>query len=209
MKSKIYKNVLIGKNTKIDPPCILGLPPRGKKAGEAALKIGDNSFIRSFSVIYADTKIGRNFQTGIRATIREDNIIGNNVKVGTSSVLEWGNRIGNNVRIHSRCFLEMAYIEDDVFVGPGVIMTDDPHPPCPKYSLCKGGVVIRKNAKIGAGAVLLPGVEIGKNALVGAGSVVVKNVKADEVVVGNPAKVISMIKDLKCIKKYFSRPYVW
>ncbi|MFH1063093.1 MAG: acyltransferase [Candidatus Omnitrophota bacterium] len=205
----IYENVSIGKNTITDTPCILGMPPRGKTPGQLPLKIGANSRIRSFTVIYANTKIGRNFETGIRTTIREDNIIGNNVRIGTSSILEWGNRIGNNVRIHSRCFLEMARIEDDVFVGPGVIMTDDIHPPCPKYNLCKAGVVIRKNAKIGAGAILLPGVKIGRNALIGAGSVVTKDVKANEVVAGNPAKVIKKIKDLKCIKGYFSRPYNW
>ena len=209
MKITTYKNVTIGKKNSIGEHCIIGMPPRGKKDGELLLKIGDNSCVRAFSVIYSGSVIGNHFETGTRVSIREDNFIGDNVIIGTGSVLEYGNRIGNNVRIHSNCFLELAVIENNVFIGPGVIMTDDPHPPCPEYKKCKGGVTIGNNSSVGAGAILLPGVRIGKNVLIGAGSVIVENVPDNVVVAGNPGKIIKKRSELKCWKKIYNKPYDW
>ena len=112
-------------------------------------------------------------------------------------MLEFGNRIGSRVRIHSGCFLELVTIEDDVFVGPNVVFTDDPHPMgCPRYEDCKGGATVRRLARIGANSTILPGVEIGEGSLVGAGSVVVQDVPAGAVVAGSPARVIKMVAEL-------------
>jgi len=81
------------------------------------------------------------------------------------------------VRIHSGCFLELVTIEDDVFVGPHVVFTDDPHPMnCPRYAECKGGAVVRRLARIGA------------------------------VVAGNPARVIKQVSELTCPPGWFERP---
>jgi UDP-2-acetamido-3-amino-2,3-dideoxy-glucuronate N-acetyltransferase len=114
------------------------------------------------------------------------------------------------VRIHSGCFLEMVTIEDDVFVGPNVVFTDDPHPMnCPRYKECKGGALVRRRARIGANSTILPGVEIGENALVGAGSVVVDDVPSATVVAGNPARVIKKVSELECGPGFFDRPYEW
>lgn len=104
MTNLIYPNVLLGVEVVIDPPAVIGKPPRGANPGELALKIGDDSHIRPFSTIYAGTEIGDHFQTGQGVSIREDNVIGSNVSIGTNSVLEFGNRIGDGSRIHSCCF---------------------------------------------------------------------------------------------------------
>ena len=209
MNSKIYRNVIIDKNAKVGDGCILGLLPKDKKKEHAKLVIGTHSNIRPFTVIYTGSVIGNFFETGTHVSIREDNHIGNHVVVGTGSVLEIGNKIGNNVRIHSGCFMELAELEDNVFVGPCVVMTDDLHPPCPRFKDCVGGVKIRKNAKIGANSTILPGITIGLNALIGAGSVVTKNVPNNVVVAGNPAKIVKNLKELKCIKEFFDKPYDW
>ena len=205
----IYKNVKIGKGINIEEPVIIGKPPRGKDEGDLETIIGDNSIIRAFTTIYSGNVIGKNFQTGHGALVREDNVIGNDVSVGTNAVLEYGNRIGNSVRIHTGCFLENVTIEDDVFIGPNVVFTDDPHLPCPRYRECVGGAKVKKGAKIGASSTILPGLRIGKNSLVGAGSVVVADVPPDSVVLGNPAKVVKKISDLKCFKGFYKRPYDW
>jgi len=101
-------------------------------------------------------------------------------------------------------------IEDDVFVGPNVVFTDDPHPMgCPRYQECKGGALVRRLARIGANSTILPGVEIAEGALIGAGSVVAHDVPAGAVVAGNPSRVIKQVADLTCGPGWFERPYVW
>jgi UDP-3-O-[3-hydroxymyristoyl] glucosamine N-acyltransferase len=110
VKNLIYPNVSIGKGTLIEPPSIIGKPPRDFKPGEKSLIIGKLGFIRPFTTIYAGSRIGDHFQTGQGVSIREDNTIGNNVSVGTNSVLEFGNRISDNSRIHSNCFMKWSQL---------------------------------------------------------------------------------------------------
>ena len=206
----IAANVTLGEGCDLQPPCIIGKAPRGAGEGERALAIGAGAVIRPFTTIYAGSTFGARLQTGQGASIREDNQVGDDVSIGTNAVLEFGNRIGSRVRIHSGCFLEMVTIEDDVFIGPNVVFTDDPHPMgCPRYQDCKGGAVVRRLARIGANATILPGVEIGARALVGAGSVVTRDVPPGAVVAGNPARVIKQVADLTCPPGWFARPYTW
>jgi acetyltransferase-like isoleucine patch superfamily enzyme len=210
MNNIIYPNVIVGDGTLIEPPSIIGKPPRGANPGDLELKIGSNGQIRPFTTIYAGSEIGDYFQTGQGVSIREDNKIGNNVSIGTNSVLEFGNKIDDFSRIHSNCFLEMVTIGKYVFVGPNVVFTDDPHPMgCPHYKECKGGAVVEDYVRIGANSTILPGIKIGRNSLIGAGSVVTKDVPPDSVVAGNPAKVIKKIDQLSCPKGFYEKPYVW
>lgn len=206
----VAPGVSIGPGADLQPPCIIGKAPRGKVEGELPLTIGAQAVIRPFTTLYAGSTFGARLQTGQGASVRERNRVGEGVSLGTNVVLELGNRIGNRVRIHSGCFLEMTTLEDDVFVGPNVVFTDDPHPMgCPRYEECRGGAVVRRQARIGANSTLLPGVEIGEGALVGAGAVVVKDVPAGMVVAGHPARVIKAVSELTCPPGFFERPYVW
>ena len=207
---KIFKNVNIGENGHVEGPSILGKPPRGATDGELELRFGKNLIVRPFTTIYAGSTFGDDVQTGQGASIREDNIIGNDVSIGTNAVLEFGNRIGDRVRIHSLSFLEMVTVEDDVFIGPNVVFTDDPHPmKCPRYKECLGGVTVKRLARIGANCTILPGVVIGENTLIGAGSVVTKDVPDNMVAAGFPAKVIKSVDELTCYPGFYERPYVW
>jgi acetyltransferase-like isoleucine patch superfamily enzyme len=193
----------------LDPFVILGRPPRQRQPGELPLYLGDNATLRSGTVIYAGTRIGTGLQTGHGAMIREDNELGDQVSVGTHAVLEYGNRIGHRVRIHSNCFLERVILEDDVFLGPQVVFTDDLHPICPRYQECRPPARIGRYTRIGANTTLLPGVQIGENCLIGAGSVVTTHIPAHHVAVGNPARIVRRIEDLSCEAGFFSRPYAW
>jgi acetyltransferase-like isoleucine patch superfamily enzyme len=197
----IAPNVIVGENVTIDQTATVGHPPRGKAAGELPSYIGDGAVIRANAVIYAGVTIGRGFQCGHGAMIRENNTIGDNCSVGTNAVLEPGNRIGDGTRIHSGCFLENVTLGDGVFIGPNVVFTDDPHPPCVECTAIVGGAIVEDGAAIGANSTLLPAVRIGRGALIGAGSVVTKDVDAGMVYAGNPAKPFKPVAEIVCRAK--------
>jgi acetyltransferase-like isoleucine patch superfamily enzyme len=205
----IYPNVQVGPGSTLYGPCILGQPPRGAQPGELPLVIGAGAVIRPFTTIYAGTTIGSHFQSGQGASIREDNVIGDHSSVGTNAVLEYGNRLGDRVRVHTGCFLENVTLEDDVFLGPNVVFTDDPHPTCPRYRECVGGATVRARARIGANATILPGVVVGCDAIIGAGAVVSRDVPDAVVAAGVPAQVLKAVSELECFKGFFERPYLW
>ena len=205
----IYPNVEIGEGTVLEPGVIIGVPPSGVAPGQLPTRVGPGGRIRSGTVVYAGVQIGSGLNTGHAAMIREDNVIGDGCSVGTHAVLEPGNRIGNRTRIHSQCFLEHVRVGDRVFLAPGVVFTDDPHPACPRYLDCVLGATVEDDVSIGGNVTVLPGVRIGAGSLVGAGSVVRKDVEPGTVVAGNPAVAVKRVADLTCFMGYFERPYVW
>jgi acetyltransferase-like isoleucine patch superfamily enzyme len=197
MEHKLYPNVSIGKNAVIEEYVIIGVPPRGKKPGEVATVIGDNAIIRSHTVIYAGNLIGNDFQTGHHVLLREENQIGNQVSIGTATVIEHHVTMGNNVRIHSQAFVpEMSVLEDGAWIGPNTVITNAAYPLSSNVKNELKGATLKKNAKVGANATLLPGITIGENALVGAGAVVTRDVPPGKVVAGNPAKIINDVSNL-------------
>lgn len=205
----LYPDVEIGEGTVLEPGVIVGVPAGDTSPGEVPTRIGPGGRIRSGTVIYAGAQIGERVSTGHAALIRENNVIGDDCSVGTHAVLEPGNRVGNGTRIHSQCFLEHVTIGARVFLAPGVVFTDDPHPACPRYLDCVLGATVEDDVSIGGNVTVLPGVRIGAGALVGAGSVVTRNVEPGTVVAGNPAVAVKRVAELKCFMGYFERPYVW
>lgn len=188
----IYGSVSLASPYTIEPFVTIGVLPKNPEAHNATTTIGENAHIRSHSVIYAGNKIGNNFQTGHHVLIREMNEIGNNVSIGTNTVIEHHVKIGNAVRVHSNAFIpEETILEDNVWIGPNVVITNALYPLGKDVKKKLKGPLIKKGAIIGANATLLPGIEINENAVVGAGSVVTKSVPANTVVAGNPAKAIN------------------
>jgi acetyltransferase-like isoleucine patch superfamily enzyme len=125
--------------------------------------------------------------------------IGDNTKVGTFVEIQKNSSIGKNCKISSHTFIcEGVEIEDNVFIGHNVTFINDKFPRAVNddgkmqtdsdWKLEK--TFVKKGASIGSSVTILCGITIGENAVVGAGSVVTKNVPADTVVAGNPAKVI-------------------
>lgn len=193
----IKDNVHIKSNTFIGANCIIGEYLydffEDNRNKEHKLIIGENSKIRSQSIIYGDTVIGDNFQSGHRVTIRENNKIGNNVRIGTNSDVQHQCNIGNYVSIHSNVFIgEETEIEDFVWIFPHVVLTNDPTPP----SNILNPIRIKKYAAICAGSTILPGVIVGERALVCGGAVVSKSVDEDIAVAGIPAKFIKNTKEI-------------
>ena len=115
--------------------------------------------------------------------------IGENCMIGTFVEIQDKVKIGNNVRVQSHSFVcSLVTIEDDVFIGHGVMFINDKHAPSGDQSKWEP-VIIKKGASIGSNATIFP-VTIGENAVVGAGAVVTKDVPPDTTVTGNPARVI-------------------
>ncbi len=194
----IYPNVKLGKNVIVEDFCIIGCPARGETAeNPSETVIGDNSYIRSHSVIYSGNQIGSGFQTGNKVNIREKNIIGNNVSIGTLSVVEHHVEIEDGVRIHTQAFVpEYSTLKKECWIGPNVVLTNALYPTSPDVKDSLKGPVVHEKAIVGANSTVLPGVVIGPHALIGAGSVVTKDVPEAIVVAGNPAKEINKIKNL-------------
>lgn len=125
--------------------------------------------------------------------------IGDGTKVGAFVEVQKNATIGNNCKISSHTFVcEGVTIEDDVFIGHGVTFINDSYP---RATTADGQLqteadwkvettVVKKGASIGSGATVLSKVTIGENAIVGAGSVVTKDVPANTIVAGNPARVL-------------------
>lgn len=140
-------------------------------------KIGSETSVWQYCVIFSGATIGSNSNICSHCFIENDVVIGNNVTI------KCGVQIWDGITI-----------EDDVFVGPNVTFTNDLRPKSKKYPAQFLKTIVKKGASIGANATILPGLTIGENAMIGAGSVVVKDVPANTVWVGNPARQIRTLE---------------
>ena len=130
--------------------------------------------------------------------------IGDETKIGAFVEIQKNARVGNRCKISSHTFIcEGVTIEDNVFVGHGVVLINDSYPRStnPFGSLQTESdwqvecTLIKKGASIGSGATILPKLVIGENAIVGAGSTVTKDVPANAIVAGNPARLLRYIEN--------------
>ncbi len=132
--------------------------------------------------------------------------IGNNSKIGTFVEIQKGAKVGKNCKISSHTFIcEGVTIDDNVFVGHNVTFVNDLYP---RSITDNGGLQsdgdwvcvptkIQKGASIGSSVTLLCGVKVGENAIIGAGSVVTKDVPANTIVAGNPARILRKIDQVE------------
>jgi len=128
--------------------------------------------------------------------------IGDNVKIGAFVEIQKNATVGNNCKVSSHSFIcEGVKIEDNVFIGHSVTFINDSYP---RATTAEGQLqnekdwkveqtLVKKGASIGSGSTVLSKVVIGENAIVGAGSVVTKDVPANAIVAGNPAKLLRYI----------------
>ncbi len=152
-------------------------------------------------IIAQDVKLGKN--TKIHSFVNLYGCeIGDNTKIGTFVEIQKGAKIGNNCKISSHTFIcEGVRIEDNVFVSHNVTFINDLYP----RATTRNGqlqtdedwecipTLVKRGASIGSSATILCGVSIGENVIVGAGSVVTKNVPANTIVAGSPARILKKL----------------
>jgi acetyltransferase-like isoleucine patch superfamily enzyme len=129
--------------------------------------------------------------------------VGDESKIGAFVEIQKNSRVGKRCKISSHTFIcEGVTIEDNVFIGHGVMFINDIYP---RATTATGGMqteadwhvertVVKKGASIGSGATILAKICIGENAIVGAGAVVTKDVPANTIVAGNPARILRKIE---------------
>jgi acetyltransferase-like isoleucine patch superfamily enzyme len=195
----IYDNVVINDDTIIANDCIIGEPLQSyytdwQNYENPKTIIGSGTLLRSHCIIYCGCEIGTGFSTGHRVTIREFTKFGKYCRVGTISDIQGFVTFGDYCWLHSNVHIgQRSTIGNFVFIYPYVVFTNDPTPPS---ELCIGPT-IGDFSQIAVFSVLLPGVKVGKHCLIGAGSIVGKDVDDYQLVLGNPAKFVKDVREIK------------
>lgn len=151
--------------------------------------IAESAFIHPSAHIEDGVTIGEGTRIWHQGHIRGGAHIGAGCNLGKNVMVDSGVRIGSGVKIQNDVSVYHGVtIEDDVFVGPSAVFTNDRYPRAFNTEWEVVETVIRRGASIGANATLVCGIEVGEYAVIAAGSVVPKTVRAHEIVMGNPAR---------------------
>ena len=206
----IYDYVEIGDNVTISNDCVIGEPLNDFYSNESyqnpGTVIGDNSLIRSHTIIYAGCEFGSGFSCGHRVTIREYTKTGKHFSVGTLSDIQGFVTFGDYCRLHSNVHIgQTSKIGNFVFIYPYVVLTNDPHPPS---NICNGPT-IGDYTQIAVHSVILPGVQVGSNCLIAANSTVGKDFGNEVLIGGSPAKVLGPIGIIQSKEVENTPHYPW
>ena len=199
----VFPGTVIGEGCKILDYAVVGkqptLSPRStaKREDLPPLELGAATIVSTGAVVFAGTTVGERVIVGDQSCIRERCTIGDDVVLGRGSFVENDTSVGALTKIQAHAYITAySLLEDNVFIAPCVITTNDNFMGRTerRHELMKGPT-IRRGARVGGGAVLLPGIEIGEEAFIGAGAVVVRDVEARALMVGNPARRLRNVPD--------------
>lgn len=196
----IHEGTKIGNGVFIDDACILGKMPRTGVISRykaptqlPPLEIGNDCILHAGVILYAGVKIGNQVLIGDLASIRQYSSVGDKTTIGRLTSTDPKITIGARVKVEAEIHLALnTIIEDDVFVSDCVMTADN-------NTMGRGGPSkgprIKWGARIGIGAILLPGVVVGEEAVIAAGAVVTHDVPDRKVVMGMPARVMRQVAD--------------
>jgi acetyltransferase-like isoleucine patch superfamily enzyme len=199
----VYPGTVLGEGVKVLENAVVGkqpsLSPRSttKREPLPPAEIGDGTIVSTGAIVFAGSRIGARVILGDQSCVRERVHIGDDVVLGRGSLIENDTTVGARTKIQADAYIT-AYseLEEDVFIAPCVVTTNDNFMGRTerRHDLIKGPT-IRRGARVGGGAILLPAVEIGEEAFVAAGAVVTKDVPPRMLVVGSPARVVRSVAE--------------
>ena len=205
----IHAGTEVSEGCVIEDRVVLGKMPRLRVGSSAAgghlapLVLEPGVTVCAGAVVYAGARVGTGKIVGDQTQVRERSTIGSASVIGRGSCVDFGARVGSGVLIQTGVYVTGdAIVEDDVFLGPGVLTSNDNamgrHPPGEPLQ----GPIFRRACRVGAGVVLVPGVVIGEEAFVAAGALVTRDVGDREVVMGVPARVVRRVEDEDLIERW-------
>jgi acetyltransferase-like isoleucine patch superfamily enzyme len=203
----VHEGTVLGEGVRVLEYAVVGKQPvlgsksTAKRDPLPPATIGDGTVISTGAIVFAGATIGADCIVGDQACVRERVTLGDDVVVGRGSLVENDTTVGRGTRIQADAYIT-AYstLEEDVFIAPCVVTTNDNFMGRTEQrkELMKGPT-IRRGARVGGGAVLLPGIEVGEEAFVGAGAVVTKDVPPKTIVYGNPARPVRDVPEAELL----------
>ncbi len=204
----VHAGTLIGDGCSIEDHVVLGKRPRLARHSSArgelpALELGARVSVGTGAVVFAGAEVGTEAILGDQTFVRERARIGAGSVIGRGSVVDNDVVVGARVRVQTNVYLTaFTLVEDDVFVGPGALTTNDDTMARHGAEGALEGATLRRACRVGGGAVLTPGVEIGEEAFVAAGALVTRDVPARAVVIGVPARVVREVGEEDLLERW-------
>ncbi|SMO66611.1 acyltransferase [Melghirimyces algeriensis] len=206
----IHSDTVIGNGSVIDDHTVVGRWPRPAKtstvkvdADLSELVIGEECTIGANTVLYRGSYIGREVLVADQSFIREKCTIDNRVVIGRGVALENQVKVGSRTKIQSNAYIT-AYsrVEEDVFIAPGVVTTNDNFMGRTEERFKSvQGPIVKRRARIGGGAILLPGVVVAQECFIAAGAVVNRDTEPAMVYVGVPAHALRPVPERELMRE--------
>jgi acetyltransferase-like isoleucine patch superfamily enzyme len=204
----IHDGTVIGNGCVIEDGAVLGKRPRLARGSSAVgdvgnLEIGERVTVCSGAVVFAGARIEDEAILGDQCFVRERSTVGAGSVIGRGGVVDNDVSVGVRVKVQTNVYLTaFTTVEDDVFVGPCAMTTNDDTMARHGDDYALRGATLRRACRVGGGAVLTPGVEIGEEAFIAAGAVVTKNIPARAVAMGVPARVIREVGEQDLLERW-------
>jgi acetyltransferase-like isoleucine patch superfamily enzyme len=192
----VHAHTRIGDGCLIEDQAILAKRPRLAARSSAGGEVGQLTLAERVTVcqqaiVFAGATIAAGAILGDQSFVRERSSVGAGSVIGRGSVVDNDVQVGARVRVQTGVYLTaFTLVEDDVFLGPGALTTNDNTMARHRSETPLRGAILRRACRVGGGALLTPGVEIGEEAYVAAGALVTRDVPPRGMVMGVPARVV-------------------
>lgn len=205
----VHDGVTIGDGVLIQDHAVLGKAPSlaptsaaaGLETGRLVIEAGAR--VCAGAIVFAGAHIGEGAIIGDQAYVRERSSVGPGSVIGRASAIDNDVTIGARVRLQTMVYITaFSVIEDDVFIGPCAMTTNDDTMMRHDERYALRGATLRRACRVGGGAVLVPGVEVGEEAFIAAGTVVTNDVPARGVVMGVPGRVVRDVPDEDLLEQW-------